>query len=165
MFSGHLPEPPGPRRAESQGGWSVARSGEGRQRWPERGRTPGPAGPPGRAGPARQGARRGGGASRLRAGADGDARGRLGDEAERRQPPPHRVGLGDGAEDAARAGTARTDEDVDREHAAEKLGPGSSASVRRLVMTWVTRRSKGTLPVFFSQRPKNFAWWTSSAAR
>ena len=44
---------------------------------------------------------------------------RLGGQPERPQQPLHGVGLGDRAEEPARAGPARTDEHVNREHAAE----------------------------------------------
>ncbi|MDQ3773130.1 MAG: hypothetical protein M3461_01445 [Pseudomonadota bacterium] len=50
---------------------------------------------------------------------EGGARRRLSGEPQRRQEPPHRVGLGHRAHDPARAGTARTDEDVNREHAGQ----------------------------------------------
>ena len=48
---------------------------------------------------------------------------RLGRQPERAQQAPHGVGLGHRPHDPARAGTAGTDEDLDREHAAEQRGP------------------------------------------
>jgi hypothetical protein len=51
---------------------------------------------------------------------------RLGGQAERREEPPHGVGFGHRAEDPPRASAARTDQDLDREHAAEESAPGPS---------------------------------------
>jgi hypothetical protein len=45
----------------------------------------------------------------------GPARRRLGGEPERSQEPPYRMRLGDRAQDPSRAGTAGTDEDLDRD--------------------------------------------------
>ena len=71
---------------------------------------------------------------------DGEARQQLGGQPERSEQPLHRVGLGEGAEDAARAGTARTDEDVDGEHAAETLRwPRKGAGVTGGVVVWRER--------------------------
>ena len=52
----------------------------------------------------------------------GPPRRRLGRQPPRREEPPHRMGLGHRAEDPPRAGTAGTDEDLDRKHAAEQRG-------------------------------------------
>ena len=59
---------------------------------------------------------------RLKERPHGDARprGRLGGEPERGEEASHRVGFGDGADDPVRAGTARTHEHLDREHAAQE---------------------------------------------
>jgi hypothetical protein len=54
---------------------------------------------------------------------DGGAARRLGRQPERAEQAPHGVGLGHRAHDPPRAGTAGTDEDLDREHAAEQRGP------------------------------------------
>jgi hypothetical protein len=53
---------------------------------------------------------------------EGGARRRLSGEPERCQEPPHRLRLGHRAHDPARARTARTDEDVNRDHPADKKG-------------------------------------------
>jgi hypothetical protein len=60
-------------------------------------------------------------------GGDGAAGRRLGGQAERREEPPHGGGVGPRAEDPPRAPTALTDQDLDREHAAEESGPGPSS--------------------------------------
>jgi hypothetical protein len=53
----------------------------------------------------------------------------LGGQAECREEPPHGVGFGHRAEDPPRAPAALTDQDLDREHAAEETGPGPSPRV------------------------------------
>ena len=52
-------------------------------------------------------------------GGDGPPQRRLGRQPERAEQAPHGVGLGHRTHDPARAGTAGTDEDLDREQAAE----------------------------------------------
>ena len=42
-----------------------------------------------------------------------------------------RTGLGDGGEDSPAAAAAVTAQDVEREHAAQELGPGDAAGARR----------------------------------
>ena len=57
------------------------------------------------------------------AGGDGTVRRQLGRQPERAEQAPDSLGLGHRAHDPARAGTAGTDEDLDREHAAAEAGP------------------------------------------
>jgi hypothetical protein len=57
-------------------------------------------------------------------GGDGPSRRRLGRQPERAEQAPHGLRLGHRVQDPARPGTAGTDEDLDREHAAEERGPG-----------------------------------------
>ena len=49
-----------------------------------------------------------------------------GGEAERSQEPAHSMGFGHGTDDSARSPTARTDEDLDREHPVD-IGQATSA--------------------------------------
>jgi hypothetical protein len=60
-------------------------------------------------------------------GADGEGR-RLRGQAERRQPPSHRVRLRHGAHDPTRAGTAGAHEDLDRERRPAWTDPRSRGS-------------------------------------
>ena len=107
-----------PQPAPCQRGRSVARAGRDRQ-------GPGRPGPVGGwvAGVDGEGSRVSADAVRRRSvGADGEGRRRLRGQAERGQPPSHRVRLRHGAHDPARAGTAGAHEDLDREHPAQERG-------------------------------------------
>ena len=124
MFPEHSSGPASRQPAHRQRGRSVARPGAERQgpwrpgRWrPGEVRCElgtGPGGGQGRGGlltSAADAVRR-----RSRVGADREAGWRLSGQPEHAEPPLDGVGLGDGAQDLARAGTARAHEDVDREH-------------------------------------------------
>jgi hypothetical protein len=65
---------------------------------------------------------------------------RRGGEPERRREPSHRVRLRHRPQDPPRAAAARTDQDLDRKHPAQELGPGSAARNRRRRRPRVGRR-------------------------
>jgi hypothetical protein len=70
---------------------------------------------------------------------------RLGGEPERREEPPHRVGLGHRAQDPARAGTAIAGQDVDREHAAQQPGDRkATAEEAQEVKRWLVSIAQRT---------------------
>ena len=131
-YPGTSLSPPGPRSPPASGfpGWpecsaaSEGRQASGGRRWPGavggRGGPGGAAGRPGRGAGVTASAAK---AASFRSGAGGRCPRQLSGKPEHRQEPPHRVGLGHRAHDPARAGTTRTDEDINREHAAEKGGP------------------------------------------
>jgi hypothetical protein len=61
--------------------------------------------------------------ARRSGGGDGPPQRRLGGQAERREEPPHGVGLGHRAEDLPRVAAAWTNQDLEREHPAQEPGP------------------------------------------